>query len=850
MASTTKSGSDKFHGLASDYFAYQNMSATFSLPGSAHKYSPFHSNNFSGAVGGPIIPHHQFFFFFAAEPQRSSASTGGRTILSPAPEFEAWAQANHPGTFGTHILNTYAPSGLTGSGVAQTALEYFGQDSGGNNLCGTPAVENIPCSLPITDAGTFNSSNLRNGDQYFVRVDKYFKNDRIYASFFRTTLKAGGPAPIPQFSSIGHTTERAFQVNYTHTFSSSTLNEAIFAQNRIEGVQQETGDFTIPSVGATGITDLNGFGGFYGLGFAQGDFIQHNYHWRDVLTHVRGAHVLKFGYEGWFGDDVEPFQGPWSMPKFSFDTLLDLANDAPHTESGVMYNPITGQQQLWDWNAASRTWGLFAQDTWKARRNLTLTLGFRWDDQGNPYSRSDSTVFGNFYLGPGQTFQDQVANGFAKATHHALNHTVNNVLNPRAGVAWDVTGKGDWVVRGGFGIFANWLTPANVQEEFRGNPPGLILPTFFRGTGENSPVFVQGTGSKPPFGFSYPPLAGSAICPVAPCLDGKGGIPGASPAIGGINPNLKSPTAYVFSATLERKLGNNIVASAIYSASHSTNLVGAGNTSGQVLYGVNINAKPGDLLVNANPTRLNTSFGRIAYADNNRVGNYSGITFDLRGRARRAFFDASYTRSSSKDDAGTYPTALNPHQFYGPSPWDVPNRFSLVMNYELPGLNGGHGFAGALTGGWGISGTSLYQSGYPFTVVNRSPFSKGGDYNADGDNLDFPDVSSYHQGNSRSAFLSGVFAPGQFTAPTPGTNGNEKGNRFRNPNILETDITAYKSTRITEGLDFQLRFEFFNVFNHPNFFNVGDDVSNSGSFGIVQNERLPRHWQLGGKITF
>src|SRR5439155_21483996 len=152
------------------------------------------------------------------------------------------------------------------------------------------------------------------------------KDDRIYGSLFRTALHYGRPTVMPQFSTTKHNTEQAFQLNYTHVFSTSTLNEAIFAQNRIEGFIGESGDFTIPSITVTGLNP--GFG----VGFAQGDFIQHNYHWRDVLTHVRGAHVMKFGYEGWFGDDVEPFQGPWSQPKFAFDNLLTLAQDAPHTE--------------------------------------------------------------------------------------------------------------------------------------------------------------------------------------------------------------------------------------------------------------------------------------------------------------------------------------------------------------------------------------------------------------------------------------------------------------------------------------------------------------------------------------
>jgi hypothetical protein len=845
MASTTKSGSDRFHGVVSDYYNNQNMFAKTVFMGPDTDYNPFHTNNFSAVVGGPIIPKKQLFFFFAVEPLRSAASTGNQTIFFPDQQFAQWSQQNYPTTFGTKILNTYVPSGASVSGVSKTAADIF------PGTCGTPATNNLPCSLPMVDSGIFNSSSFRDGDQYFLRADKQFANDRIYGSFFRTLLDYGGPNVIPQFSTTNHNTQYAVQLNYTHVFGPRTLNEAIFASNRVEGFIGETGDFTIPNISVTGLNVG------YGVGFAQGNFIQHNYQWRDVLTHVRGAHVLKFGYEGWFGDDVEPFQGPWSHPNFAFDNLLKLAQDAPHTQGSVMYDPVTGQQKLWEWNAASRTWGAFVQDTWKARRNLTLTLGFRYDDQGNPWSRSDTTVFGNFYPGQGATIQEQIANGVARPTDKALKRSPK-AFNPRAGVAWDVTGDGTWVVRGGAGMYANWLTQANVQEEFRGNPPGLILPTFFEGS-STPPIFVQGTSDTPPFGFAFPPLAGSALCPTAPCLDEKGGIKGAANAIGGINSELKSPTAYIFSAAVERRLGAYMSGSVIYSGSHSTNQVANGNQAGLVSYGSNVNSTPGDLLTKppgSAPTRLNPSFGSIAFADNDRVANYNGVTFDLRGRAKGLFFDTSYTRSVSKDDMGTggtgyglaYPSPIDPHRFYGSSPWDVPHRLSLTFSYIVPDRTSSGDLVNRLASGWGVSGIGIYQSGYPMTVWTTAPFTAGGDYNADGDNLDYPNVTSYDMRRSLDDYLNGVFSPGQFTAPAPGTEGNEQPQQFRQPNFAETDISVYKNTRITKEVNVQIRFEFYNIFNNKNLY-LENDLA-AGAFGKAISQQLPFWWQIGARLTF
>jgi hypothetical protein len=891
---TTKSGTNQFHGSASDYFNYQGMFANqHFISSSSAPYLPFHSNNFDFAIGGPVIPHHGFYFYFAVEPLRSSSSAGG-SVNFVDPAFIQFAQANYPNNVGTGLLATYQPT-VANATVTSNALAVFGSAAGG---CGTtPGQNGVPCTLNMIDTGSFGGTSIRNGTQYFGRIDKDFKNDRIYASIFRTLLETGAPSAMPQFSALNHTWEVAGQAGWTHTFSPTLLNEFTIGQSRVEGDLGSGAPATsyyVPSVSVSGIS--MDAGQAFGVGFAQGDFIQHNYHWRDVLTHVKGAHTLKFGYEGWYGDDVEPFQGPWSQPKFSFNNLLTLAQDAPAVENGIYYNPGTGTEQLWSWDAASRTFGLFAEDTWKAAKNLTLTLGLRYDDSGNPWSKSPSTVFGNFYLGTGNTEQEQVANGYAKATPKALLHAVDNLFSPRIGVAWDPTGKGDWVVRGGFGIYNNWLTQANVQEEFRGSPPGEVAPTFFAGgtASAQAPIFVLGNSNKPPFGFTYPTFGtGTGPTPQAGGgLDAQGGIVGAGFAIGAINPLLQSPKADIWSATLERKITNNFGASVGYNGSHSYNIVGNGNSIGNVSYGVDINAFPGDLMVNnsTTPTRLNPSFGEITYANNDRYSNYDAVIFDVRGHFTRGFIDASYTHSRSQDDSLYYPDSegLNPKQYYGPSIFDAPNRFSLSFNYSLKGLNGGRGALGYLTGGWGISGTSIYQTGYPLTAENVNSYQpicansgptappcpsaanpaigfspSSGDYLGDGDNLAYPDAVSYSQSHSNGAWLTGGIPKSDFAIPTfsnSGTNGNEKAMQFRGPNFAETNVNFYKDTRITERVNFQFRFEIFNLFNRANYVdftgysniqNGGIDMNYpDGNFGQATSSHEPRFWQLGGKLSF
>ena len=283
-----------------------------------HNYLPFHGNNMSFGIGGPIIPHHQFFFFFDVEPLRSANSTiaSGQTFADPA--FVNFATTNFPNTVGTGLLQTYVPTNLTATSQLLTAGQYFFPASATNPVAGCPTGQTnivvgaalLPCTLPFIDTGSLSAKAVRNGTQYFGRIDKYFSHDRVYASAYRTVLSYGAPGAIPQFSAANNQNwEYAVQANWTHTFNPNTLNEGIFGVSRVEGTLGSGAQvYTVPNV------SVGGMNVGFGAGFAQGDFIQKNYHWRDVLTHVQGAHTLKFGYEGWYGEDVEPFQGPYSTP--------------------------------------------------------------------------------------------------------------------------------------------------------------------------------------------------------------------------------------------------------------------------------------------------------------------------------------------------------------------------------------------------------------------------------------------------------------------------------------------------------------------------------------------------------
>lgn len=841
MMLTTKSGTDAFHGNVADYFTSQQLWAGTEF---VHNYTPFHSNNISATVGGPLVKHHQAFFFAAVEPLRETVSTGNSVYTYEDPAFTAWATQNYPNSLGAKLLATYPASAATFTAVSKTAANIF------PTTCNTPFTNMLPCSTPMIDTGTFNSASYRNGTEFNVRLDKYFGKDRIYENYYQTVLDTDTANIRPAFTDTFHYTTFAEQVNETHTFSPTTLGEAAFGFLRIEGIAPQTGLFLVP------VTAITGQSAGFGDASALEDYIQHNYHWRAAVTNLHGAHTLKFGFDGWHGDDVTNFAPVYAQPHFQFTNLLTLAQGSPSTETNLAYNPLTGTPAAGNNAYANTTFGLFAEDSWKIRRDLTVNFGMRWDDFGNPYP-TNGTPFSNFYMGAGQTPQQQVANGGLVVSKHFYNHTMTDVMSPRAAVAWDPTGKGAWVVRGGFGVFRDWPTLGEVIGKVASNPPSWISPTFYANTA-NAPIFAEGTSNSYPFNFPYPTATAGQ-------LDSHGGLVGSQITIGGVDPNLKAPVTYTGNAALERKLAGNFVASVGYSGSHSHGLLtGSGQTS-TITWGSDINRFADDLVYNNNVlTGLNHSFGIIQYVQNIAVANYDAAIVAVRGRiGAHAFVSASYTHSMSRDDSLVYPTSTNIFQYYGPSAWDTPNSFNLAWNYTLPGVGQGRSVAALITRGWSITGTTLLQSGLPFTVSTNAVFQPlkdasgniigmaagSGDYNADGKDLDYPNVTTYNTPTGRRNYLQGLFTASSFGIPALGTEGNELANRFRGPGFAETDAGLLKDTQVTERVKLQLRFEFYNLFNRPNLTGVDSNLPDA-TFGRATSQYNPRWMQIGANVSF
>ena len=833
---TTKSGTNRFHGTGSYLFTNQDLLArTVFTPAS---YNPFKRQDLVGTFGGPVVKN-KTFFFAETEALWSTTSTGNSVLTFETPQFLQWAQQNFPNTLGTKILQQNGVTGVVQSGVAQTALQYFG------GSCGTPATANIPCSLPVLATGTSNLSPIYNGLQYGFRGDQYISTrDRLFGTYGSDGFTLGHPANRVGFSNHDIQSNWYTQIDWTHTFAPALLLETSIAANSVGGANGQGGTDNVPLIGVTGQS--------LGLtsSWGPGEYRAHNYNWRDVLNWAHGAHTLKFGANGTHAVEFGDFTPVNTRPNFQFNNLLDLVEDKPYSESVGAYNPLTGQAGLVLFSGQTNPWGIFVQDDWKARSNLSFTLSLRWDDLSNispSGPAATSGVSSNLILGAGSTVSQQVANATVRTVSTVFAHSIKDIWSPRVGFAWDPSNTGKWSIRGGVGVYHDWVALGQAVDEMRNNPPGVISPTFYS-TGGIAPVFGVASSPTYPFGYPLPTIpAGS--------LNAAGGLTGVQAAVWGLARNMTAPIAVNYVIGFERQFPWRLVAGGSYSGSKSYN----------GLAGSDYNRFAGDLIANnGHFVRPNPNFGTINYVSNIMNGSYNAMILTLRRTVgQRATFQTSYTLSHAMSDinSGTrfdhdigfnVPDPTLYHQYYADANWDVRNRFSFSAMYNVPGLSSGIGRI--LTQGWEITTITAIQSGTPFWIYTSAPYGAGGDYNADGVNYDIPNApANYCSGSySEGQYLAGLFPASIFTAPAPGTEGNLKRNSCRNPGLLEVDASVLKNNKIKwlgEQGNLQLRFDFVNVLNHPNLTGVDPNLTDA-TFARSTSTLLPRSIQLGARLSF
>jgi len=840
----TKSGTNAFHGNAGWFYNGRVMNANDFFNNATATPRPFSvSNEWEDSLGGRIIKD-KLFFFFDNEGLRYVLPSGG-PIYIPSPAFASYVlnnlQATNPAAvpFYTTAFNLYANS--SGSSRAVPVTAAIDPALGCGDFTGGGFGTTLPC------ANTFRSTvnNLNTEWLLAAKVDYNITDkDRIYFRYnMDRGVQATGTDPInPAFNANSVQPSYGGQFGYTRVLGPTMVNQlllsgsyysAIFGPPNIAAalaVFPTTWAFTdgiYSSNNATG-TSLGGEDQRY----PQGRKVRQN-QLIDDFSLTRGKHVFKFGVNvrrNWVSTYA---YGANTSGLFTFNSMTDFVNgslDAGASTYTQAFSNI-GAEPL-----SLYSLGFYAQDEWKVRPNLTLTLTLRLDRNSNIHCYGD--CFNELLSTFGQ-INHSASTPYNGVIHTNLSSAFPNVEpivpEPRIGFAYSVTPA--TVIRGGAGIFTD-LYQAVLADRLITNSPAVTTFTTTSGLvalNNSNSAFAKVQNSATAFNTGF--LSGATLAQLT------ASVPGFTPPAFNTVPNeLYNPKYYEWNLEVEQSIGKKMLLSVNYVGNHGY------DEFNQTLLD-NAYAKNGFLGL---PTTVpDPRFAQIRELNNQSYSNYEGMVASFRWRMSSQFSGQfNYTLGHSLDtcsnaciepfnllSAPSIRNQLSPLSLsslnYSSSDYDARHTISANYVYTVP-RRFHNGVLNNVLGGWTAAGTFLFHTGYPFSIVNTSVRS-GQISNATGIASDVV-LADYLGGPGYpSCTTPNVFcySKSQFAAASAQHDfGNVPRNSFRGPGYFDTDINVNKTFAIHEKYQLLFGAYLFNVLNHANFDLPFNNVA-TGTFGQI-----------------
>jgi Carboxypeptidase regulatory-like domain/TonB dependent receptor len=808
----SKSGTNQFRGGASEYFQNNTLADRNEFEG---QVPVFRRNEFDAYLGGPII-RNRTFFFTSFDGLRQSG-TRDQIYTTETSQFANYVEQAYPNSIAAYLFKNDGPAVYPNTNLKILAAP-----------AAAPGVVIPPAGIPEIGSVDFAPAAYRNGQQITGRIDHQLRpgKDTLYGNVYRTWARTLNGGIRPEFNRPGNEYTTFIGLNEIHIFSPTKLNELRADMMRTVGTSDIPPNINVPAISVPSIS------GFSTNGYPSGYF-QTSFNYKDVFSWIHNSHTIKIGGElrRMRGNSINTSN---FIPTYTFASIFTFAGDNPLSETRLV-NPGTGLPAVNEVGLRDYEWSLFVNDDWKVTRNFTVNLGLRYENYESPTEVNG--LLRNLVFGQGSNLDQRLATGTAQTVKNFFPSGPGN-LAPRFGFAWDPTGTGKTSIRGGFGIAYDrlFMTPLL---NFRGNPP-------LRATATLGPIY--GTSFSYSLGNPSSPYLGFPIDPALQLgLNSANGIKGARVAVNAVDPNLKQAYTENWFVGVQRDIGLGVVVEADYSGS-----------AGHHLYDdYDINRFAGDLLQNGTFHGFNPYFSNVYIISSGSNSIYQGATLTVKRRFHRGFtVQGSYTFSKVIDDTdsltniASYEDSHNRALDRGLAGFNVSNRLSIYGIWELPFFSSRHDIVKQALGGWQLSGSGIFQSGFPMTVSNSA--YPAGDYNADGtagDRPNAPDSSVPRSGFSNAQFLNGIFPVSAFPLPPKGTDGNLGRNTFTGPTFQEIDAALSKQFSLTERVKLQFRMEAFNVFNHVNLNAPTTDLS-SGTFGKSTSTLLPRQFQAGLRLSF